>query len=311
MVNTPNGEAPSAETNTPAPWLPSLDRARAARPSLVVGAGFLRRGVDLWTHSPAEAHPSAAVTLITRALVRHRWTNSLEMSRDVYARMPERLQETEGFVANDRRRRIGEGQPQRCSGCPRRPGFRLCTTCQGTTRRVLAQDEAWWSNDDRCPDCKDGFVRCELCDASGETLLVSVEYVNDTVSPSRRVFLPPLPEGLIEPLGDALPAVKGPAALALRLERPRLESAYRGAGKPCPPEFHGFVLGSPFEHALRAVDDLREAPGVARYEARAWVRPLLWLRYVVRAARWEVVTWIDTNGAAQTLVCEGNNPVAP
>lgn len=56
MVNTPNGEAPSAETNTPAPWLPSLDRARAARPSLVVGAGFLRRGVDLWTHSPAEAH---------------------------------------------------------------------------------------------------------------------------------------------------------------------------------------------------------------------------------------------------------------
>ncbi|MBI5515496.1 MAG: hypothetical protein HY909_17075 [Deltaproteobacteria bacterium] len=279
-------------------WLPTLDEARSALEGTVVGEGIFRKGVDLGAIKPSEVYPLAAVLLVGRALVRERWTQELDLSRHAMEAMEREAPAPQDYTEQTFRclRRVVLG-PSRCTNCPARPGLGPCTQCAGTGYR---------SAETPCSACQGGFALCAVCDGTAVSLKVSVEYLRDVVAPLGRVFLPRLPGALKSALArDFDPGLRLPDALLLSLERPRLESAYRGPSRVRAPDFHGHAFEGAFESSLEAQEAFREAPGVRLSETRAWAWPLLWLRYNARGAWWDVAAYRDRQGTLRTTLAEG------
>lgn len=270
----------------PAPWLPTLDRARADGLALPLG-------------DPAEERRVAALVVHAGMIRREGWEEEVQLGPAAADRIERGEPEPAYELAGQSYLRLGaQLGEERCTMCPEKPGRSRCRVCKG-----VGTIDMWGQ---KC-SCKKGYVRCPQCEGSGTALRVRLRYLHDRPISLREIYVPPemgfVPalfgfEGSLERIIDT---EHPPEALRCHDLRPRevSTSAYRGGGKIVEPDFHGHRFAGTIE---KAVEALRAAGAKGRIVAqaiRAYAWPLLWLRY--RLPEREAVIFADPGGALQVF----------
>ena len=271
------------DTSEPAaPFLPTLDRARAA-------------GLDLPPGEPERQHRITALVVLGEVLRRRSWEEEAELGGDIYASL--KMGEPpipHIFVEQSHQRIVQVLDTHPCKICFLQPGFSVCRICHGT-----GWLPAFWQH---C-SCARGHVRCTTCQGTLTSHRVRVRYFQDRSMVIREVYVPSMLahvpalfsfEGAFERLID--PRSDPPEGLRCHDLSPRTqETAYRGGGRQTPPDFHGHDFGDTIDKALASLAALGRGGTVMLYELRAYAWPLLWIHYHAH----DIVIFTGRDGAPQ------------
>lgn len=274
-----------------APFMPTLDRARA-------------EGLDLPPGAPAEERRVAALVVLAALVRREGWEEETDLGPGAAAQLEAGdPPPPDAFEARSHRRIAEELGARPCTMCVDASGRARCRICGGS-------GTVGWS---AC-SCKGGFIRCPLCEGKGEMVRVRVRYLQDRPLWMRELYSPPemsfVPalfsfEGALErAVGPADP----PEALRCLDLRPRqVSTAYRGGGdRGVEPDFHGHRFAGTIEKAIAALAAFSAGGRVIAQAVRAYAWPLLWLRYGPGAPAGEVVVFPDPGG--KLLAFSGREP---
>lgn len=281
------------------PYLPTLDRARAAGVTLQARSWYhLGSGVDLLAQDPVEQHRLAAVTVDARVLHRAVWEKNVELSEQLLATYPAVMPpQPEGMIAASHHLVVDilDRGPAPCTNCPVRPGRELCARCGGAGYILI--DGGNNQQAQPCGTCAGGrFVQCSTCDGVARTRRARVRYVDDRLSTLRYTYVPSMTIALETALDEVLAATDD-LPVCLRFD-PRSREAggpYRGGGV-AEPTFHGHRFGDALGRAATAIGGLGGDGVVLRQELVTYARPILWLRYASLGARHEAVLAARANG---------------
>jgi hypothetical protein len=277
------------------PYLPTLERARAAGVSLHARSWYhLGSGIDLLAGDPVEQHRLAAVTVDVRVLHRAVWEKSVEVSDQLLASYPTVMPpQPDGMLAASHHLVVDvlDRGPAPCTNCPARRGRELCARCGGAGHVVI--DAGGSQHHERCGTCAgERFVRCSTCDGTARTRRARVRYVDDRVSALRYTYVPSMTVALETALDEVLaPTDDLPACLRFDPRSRAAGGPYR-AGGAVEPTFHGHAFGDALGRAATAIGGLGGNDLVLRQEVVTYARPILWLRY----ARHEAVLAARANG---------------
>jgi hypothetical protein len=281
------------------PYLPTLDRARAAGVSLQAKTWYhLGSGIDLLAEEPVEQHRLAAVTVDACVLYRAVWEKNVEVSEQLLATYPtvmppppERMIAASHHLVAD----VLDRGPRPCTNCPVRPGHELCARCGGAGYIVV--DAGRSQHTEICFACGgERFVQCSTCDGTALCRRARVRYVDDRVSALRYTYVPSMTVALETALDEALAAGED-LPDCLRFD-PRSRAAggpYR-AGGAVEPTFHGHRFGDALGRAAAAIGGLGGDGLVLRQELVTYARPILWLRYSRLGSRHDAVLAARADG---------------
>lgn len=247
-----------------APYLPTLDRARAA-------------GLTLQAGKPEEVRRLAALVVLGKILRRERWEEEAELGGDIYASLKSGDPPAPNTFVEQSFQRIAEVlETHPCKGCFLKPGHSVCRICKGS---------GWLPPFWQSCSCAGGYVQCTTCQGSLTSHRVRLRYLQDRAVEICSVYVPSMIthvpalfsfEGAFERQIDARSGP--PEVLRCHDLSPRTrETAYRGGGKEVPPDFHGYDFGDTIDKALAGLAALGRRGTVILYEIRAYAWPLLWV----------------------------------
>ncbi|MBL8610119.1 MAG: hypothetical protein JNL38_22480 [Myxococcales bacterium] len=288
--------------------LPSLEGARDELGPLVSRVGWpFGKDVDLWTETPTAVMKLAAVLVSGRATRRDSWSEDVEISEALFAKLAAEppIEPPKGTEPREQRRLDGASAIRAvCTHCGVRPGLGPCPRCTGTGRLLLPGDDGGGAARD-CPDCDRGFVTCTVCEGTRAMVKAKLLHVTDHVVALHQLVLPDLPEWLEDPVRDMFAgAGDGLPEHAHDPEPSFTAAAYRGAQAASEQSFHGFAFGK----ANAAANELRArfayGEGTSGASVKCYARPFLVARYHLRGVDRTVVVLLDSVRAHVARVIE-------
>lgn len=267
-------ETPSLRHGSPAPYLPSLEAARA-RGCVALDPEADR--FELPEGEPTAVRRLAALVvdarLIRREIQDEEASMALARASNLPTEMPPAPTEFADRTALVRVGAVGASEP--CSTCDvRKRGHIACPAC--------GHHEGY-----RCGNCDDGFLPCSACDGAGSTVRVYVRRVHDEHLAIRDTFVPEtfryIPALFPFPalLRAMLDGVDPPMCLAFPIAAPVQRSVYRGnVGPEREPEFEGHRFDDAVEKALEALRRVvKPKTEIALFDVRTFAWPFLWVEF--------------------------------
>lgn len=291
-MRTPPADAPN-------PFVPTLERARAA-------------GLPLPAGEPIAQERWSALVVLAVLLRRRTWKDEIFQNPAGVAHLPRGAPPQPQGFAGARYTVVEEvGAVLGCPDCAPTPGQRACRVCRGTGVAIAMGRQV------PCSCGGSGKIPCPTCQRLGTVARIVVRHYEDDPRWMREFYLPShLP--CHAPLFRLESAMEETVNIALDppeelrchdLTGRTAGSAYRGGERLVRPTFHGHDFGDTIDRALEAMRSLGAGGKTLGYDIRAYAWPLLRLQYPPRkpgASPHEVVLYCDRFRAMN--VYEGEEP---
>ncbi len=272
--------------DAPNPFVPSLERARAA-------------GLPLPPGEPTAQERWSALVVLATILRRRSWKDEIYQHPSNVAHLPRGTPpEPKGFAAATHVVVEDIAASGGCPDCAATPGLRDCRVCKGTGAVLAGGATA------RCSCGGSGKIPCPTCKRIGTISRIALRYYEDEPRWMRELYLPShLPchaplfhlEAAMEQCADL--SLDPPEELRCHdLTGRTAGTTYRGGERVVRPTFHGHDFGDTIDRALEAIRALGAGGKTLGYDIRAYAWPLLRLQYPgpkAGAGPLEIVLYLD------------------
>lgn len=281
-----------------APWVPSLEEARASGCEANVRRWL--RSFDLLTRKPVKVTAWVALRVEARAVVRRTRRERVEISARlaVPGAMPPAPTHfgarVSHFVVTEVEGRLDHA----CTGCTFEPGRQLCGVCGG--QGVIVMDGTRGRRLTRACTCTRGTLLCSTCEGSGRARFVQAIYVDDETDSLAVVRVPAVVPGPIYDLIDAIQSGPGPDELRFSVKQALGSGPYRDSA-PGEQSAWGFDMGNTAKNVSGILDRFLGRQTYAS-EAITWAWPFLHVEHSILGRRYDLLLTKDPSGATRVLL---------